>query len=298
MAVGKSDFEVTSPPLQGGSFQAEYLSVSEPWDLRGVPGLVAGAAGQLNRPIEVACYAVKGFNAYAPTTGAASTGGNQLGAPWTLSGTVTHPNPTSGILNQRKRTRFLDVITTTNQELGVRFNATSELQYTRGTGAGLGGFFFASAFVLSGSTNVATKRLFAGLADSTTAVVISDTLAGNVIGLWHDTTDAVGVLNLVVRNNTTTTKIPIAGAPASALAAGQGYAFYMACAPNSTTVSFRLDDLLAGTTIIDSSINTTGQPNMPLNTAFMGPQVETSNGTANIVAGDTGIDIIGVYCEG
>lgn len=299
MAVGKADLQATINARKGASYEAEYVTLSENWDLRGIPSLIADPSGQQRRPVEVASFSNKGFVAYGPATGATGTGANLQGAPWTPGGTVTHPNPTSGVLNQRKRTRFVDVITTTNQELGVRFNATSELQFWRGNAAGLGGFFFACAFVLSGSTQAATTRLFAGMKDSVTGAVVADAMAGNVIGLWHDTTDAAGVLSLVLCQAGVAVKVAIAGLPANCLAAGQGYAFYMACAPNSSQIFYRLDDLLAGVTLVDSFVSTATNPlQMPLATAFMGPQLEASNGTANIVAGDTGIDVLYAYCEG
>jgi len=63
--------------------------------------------------------------------------------------------------------------------------------------------------------------------------------------------------------------------------------------PNDSTIYFRLDDINAGTTLIDSSKTT----NLPTNTAFLGPQVTMSNGTANTTVTTTAIGIAKIYIE-
>jgi len=228
---------------------------------------------------------------YLPNTG--TTNGLNFGIPWVAGGTVSHPTPATtspAVVNQMKRTRLANVVTTTNQVLGETAMASGVQQYWRGNASGLGGFFFFSRFVVD-LWPAATVRVFVGLSDQTTAVVASDTLAGNLCGLLHITTDAATVLNFTTRDGTTSsnTSITLTGA----ITAGQAFDFYMYAKPNDSTIYFRLDDINAGTTLIDSSKTT----NLPTNTAFLGPQVTMSNGTANTTVTTTAIGIAKIYIE-
>jgi hypothetical protein len=234
---------------------------------------------------------------YVPSTGSTGTGsGTGLGPVWNPGGTVTHPTPAStapAISNQMRRTRYANVVTTTNQTLGIRAAAADSLNYWRGSSAGLGGFFYAARFIVE-LYPASTVRLFAGLtASSSTYVVASDTVLNNTCGLWHDTTDpstGAGAFNFVTRNTATTTKQQIT--LANAIAAGNSYDFYMWCAPNGSQIYWRLDDVVNGVTYENSTTTT-----LPVNTAFMGPQCAMSNGTANITVTTSAIGVAGVYTE-
>ena len=232
-----------------------------------------------------------GFSAYYPNNG--TTVGLNIGLGWTTGGTVSHPTPSNtspALYNERKRTRWANVVTTANQVLGLR-TATAEKRYWRGNASGLGGFNFHAQFAI-GLIAAATTRLFVGLNDSNSGYVISDTLTGNGIGLWHDTTDAIGVLSLVVVNAGTAVKTGITlGAN---LAAGQMFDFEMTCDPNSSSVGYKLTDLTTGTVLVDSSI--TGS-SLPLNTAFMGQELAMSNGTANTTVTTTAFELMAHQCH-
>jgi hypothetical protein len=231
-----------------------------------------------------------GFSMYLPNNG--TTVGLNYGLGWTTGGTVSHPTPSStspAIYSQQKRTRWANVVTTTNQTLGIR-TATAEKRYWRGNAAGLGGFNFHARFAI-GLWPAATVRLFVGLSDQNTAVVASDTLAGNCCGLWHDTTEAASVLNFVTRNGTTSTKAPIT--LAANLAAGQCFDFWMWSAPNGSVIGYKLVELNTGTTLVDTTTSTT----IPLNTAFMGQELMMSNGTANITVTTTAFELMGHSCQ-
>jgi hypothetical protein len=228
---------------------------------------------------------------FAPNSAAVGTG-TGFGTVWQSNGTVSHPVPATtapAMSNQIHRTRYANIVTTTNQVLGPKVNTTSENDFWTGNAAGLGGFFFSTRFVTD-LWPAATVRVFAGLSSSTTAVVASDTVAGDVVGLWHDTTDSATTFNLVTRNNATTTKTAIA--LSNAIAAGNSYDWYMFCKPNDTTIYYRLDDLVNGVTY-EGSTSTT----LPRNTIFMGPQVEMSNGTANTTVTTVGIGVARIYVE-
>lgn len=227
---------------------------------------------------------------YLPNNG--TTVGLNLGQAWTTSGTVSHPTPSStapAIYSQRKRTRWANVVTTTNQTLGLR-TATAEKRFWRGNAAGLGGFNFHCRFAI-GLWPAATVRLFVGLSDQNAAVVASDTLAGNCCGLWHDTTEAASVLNFVTRNGTSSTKAAIT--LAANLAAGRCFDFWMWSDPNGGVIGYKLVELNTGTTLVDTTTST----NIPLATAFMGPEMMMSNGTANITVTTTAMEVMAFSCQ-
>jgi len=234
---------------------------------------------------------------YVPSTGTTGTGsGTGWGPVWTSGGTVSHPTPSStspAISNQMRRTRYANVATTTNQTLGIKAAAADTLNYWIGNAAGLGGFFYTARFIVE-LYPASTVRIFAGLtASSSTYVVASDTVLNNTCGLWHDTTDpssGANSFNFVTRNGTTTTKQSIA--LSNAIAAGNSYDFYMFCAPNGSTIYWRLDDIVNGVTY-EGNTSTT----LPTNTSFMGPQCAMSNGTANTTVTTVAIGVASVYTE-
>ena len=230
---------------------------------------------------------------FTPLSAALMTGG--FGTTWTKGtstgtlSTVTPASTSPAVVNQMKRLRHLNLVTTTNQAMGVTATAAGYPQFWRGNAAGLGGFFFFARFAIE-NWAANTCRIFVGLTPGTAEVVTSDTVVNNTCGLWHDTTDGADVLSFVSRNATTTTKTAITGAT---VAAGQGFDFYMFAKPNDSTIYYRLDDINAGTTLVDTSTTTT----LPVNTVFLGPQVEMSNGTANITVNTVAIGINRIYVE-
>lgn len=233
---------------------------------------------------------------FFPQTGTTGTGGAGFGPAWTSNGTVSHPTPATtapALSNQMKRTRYANVVTTTNQQLGPRFNAASEQRFWRGNAAGLGGFYFYTRFIVE-LWPAATVRLFAGLSSTSTgSVCISDTVLANSCGLWHDTTDpasGAGAFNFVTKDATTATKQSIT--LSNAITAGNSYDFTMFCAPNGSSISWRLVDLVNNVTYSNSTSTT-----LPANTAFMQPQVQMSNGTANTTVTTVAIGVCSIYVE-
>lgn len=247
----------------------------------------------LDTPVQAALW---GNNTvlYMPNTG--TTAGLNLGTPWAVGTTVAHPAPTAGMYTQMKRTTSTNVVTTTNQVLGVSSIVSTAAQFWRGNSTGLGGFFFFARFgieILSAASPNAT-RLFVGLQSGTTSVLASDTIpAISCVGLWHDTTDGANTLSILTKDGTTATKNALTGSPSTPYSTGQAYDFYMFCKPNDNTIYYRLDDVLTGNTLVDSSVTTT----VPAAGTFMGPVVGMSNGTANIVAGTVGIGVNKIYVE-
>jgi len=231
-----------------------------------------------------------GSSLYLPNNG--TTVGLNTGLAWTTGGTVSHPTPSStspAIYNQQKRTRWANVVTTTNQVLGLR-TATAEKRYWRGNAAGLGGWFFHARFAI-GLWPAATVRLFVGLNDSNSGWVISDTLTGNGCGFWHDTTDAASVLSFATRDGTTANKAAIT--LAANLAAGQCFDAYIYSPPNGSFIGYRLVELNTGTVLVDTTTTT----NIPLTTAFLGQELAMSNGTANTTVTTTAFELSGHSCQ-
>jgi hypothetical protein len=226
---------------------------------------------------------------YLPNQG--TTVGLNLGCGWTSGGTVSHPTPSTTFpvaVYAQKRTRWANVVTTTNQTLGIH-TVTAEKTFWRGSQPGTGGFDFHCRFSI-GLWPAATVRLFVGLSDQNTSPVASDTLVGQICGLWHDTTEAATVLNFITRDGSTLTKVPIT--LEAALAAGQGFDFWMWAPPNGDYIGYRLVSLATGTELAD----TTTQATLPVSGAFLGPTAQMSNGTANTTVTTTAMEVMALSC--
>lgn len=287
--VGQTSDPSTPAASHGKLWMFEYMS----------GGLVRlkwmGPAG-VDQVAQAAIYN-NGVMSFKPASATTGTGINAFGVAWTSNGTVTHPTPSStapAISNQMRRTRYANVVTTTNQQLGPRTNTVAEMAFWRGNAAGLGGFYFFTRFIVE-LWAASTCRIFAGLtgAGATSSVVISDTVVNNTCGLWHDTTDpnsGANSFNLVTRDATTTTKTSIA--LSNAIAAGNSYDFHMYCPPNGSTIYYRLVDIV-NNVVYTGSTSTT----LPTATVFMTPQVQMSNGTANITVTTVAIGVAAIYVE-
>lgn len=244
----------------------------------------------VDNPVQSALYG-NNIVLYMPNTG--TTVGLSLGTPWAAGGTVSHPTPSStapAMFNQLKRTRCANVVTTTNQTLGISSIVTGAHQFWRGNAAGLGGFFFAARFAVA-LWPANTCRIFAGLHSGTTNILASDTIpAISACGFWHATTDNGTTINFMTKDGTTSSNVAIT---VPTIAAGNVYDAYMYMKPNDSTIYYRLDDVLTGTTLADGSKTT----NLPATTTFMGPNVGMSNGTANVTATTVAVDVNRIYVE-
>lgn len=224
----------------------------------------------------------------SPATG--TTAGAFMGGSLTSAGTVSHPTPsnTSRATGMR-RIRHANVATTANQVLGFHGGAADMAAYLRGNGNGPGGFFLFARFATAlWAAN--TCRIFVGLRSGTTAAVASDTLAGNLCGFWHATTDNGTTINFVTRDGTTTNTVAIT---VPTLAADVGFDAYIFCPPQGSTIYYRLDSINDQTTRADGSVTS----NLPTATTFMAPECAMSNGTANTTVTTVAIATNKLYIE-
>jgi len=232
-----------------------------------------------------------GFNTIQLWTPSLTSTGVGFGTVWPAgTGTFSSPVPSAGTALQLRRSMFTNIVTTTNQILGITASTAAQIpSFWRGNSAGNGGFFMQTRFTTE-LVPSATIRLFVGLTSMTTGAAAADTVTGNVAGLSHITTDGITTMAFMTRDNTTTTRTTFT---VPTIASKNAYDFTMYAKPNDTVIYYRLVDLLTGNVLVDSSTSTT----LPLSTAFMGPQVQMSNGTANTVVTTTAIGINKIYIE-
>ncbi|NVN97378.1 hypothetical protein HXX01_04085 [Candidatus Nomurabacteria bacterium] len=111
-----------------------------------------------------------------------------------------------------------------------------------------------------------------------------------MVGFDHITTDNITTMSFVTRDGTTTNRATFT---VPTLAAGNAYDATIYSAPNGSNICYRLVDVLTGNTLVNNCTTT----NIPANTTFLGPQVQMSNGTANLTATTTAIGINKIYLE-
>ncbi len=205
----------------------------------------------------------------------------------TLAGTASTPAlATTNLYTVQMRVARATVITTANQQIGVVGGTVAP--YLRGASAGQGGLFFICRFGFE--TWTAGDRLFVGLASAVGSMVTGQPSAiTDMMGFGIDASDTA-ITFMHNDSSGTAVKTSIAG---TTLASGQGYTAYIFCKPNDTVVYYRLDDINAGTTLVDSSIGTS---ELPTNTTFLFPAIVMGN-AANTVAGNATIGLIELYIE-
>lgn len=208
----------------------------------------------LNTPVQPALFG-NSVTLWTPTT---ATAGSWMGTVGAGAGTYTTALPTTtNFYTTIKRGRWANVVTTANQVLGQR---NTEAMFFRGAVSGQGGFFFFCRFGLDAWTT--GGRLFVGFHTSTAVVTAQPSAAFNIAGFGIDAADTA-ITFMTNDASGVATKTTIAGQPA--LAANNGYDAFIFAKPNDSNIYFRLDDFNAGTTIINSSVNT----NLPVNTTML-----------------------------
>ncbi len=202
------------------------------------------------------------------------------------SGTFTNPTQANtSLYTAQFRGAWATVVTTANQQVGWRGPATN--YWFRGGTAGQGGFFFVCRFGIEAWT--AGDRLFVGMNSAPTTCVTGQPSANvNMCGFGIDATDTA-ITFMHNDGSGTATKTAIAG---TTLASLQGYDAYIFMKPNDGTIYYRLDDVNAGTTLVDASTAT----DVPAANTTMGANAVMGN-AANALVTAAQIGIVSVYVE-
>jgi hypothetical protein len=212
--------------------------------------------------------------------------GTWQGTSGVTVGTATSVLPTTtNVYTAMRRSTFSSVVTTTNQQVGIR----SDLMFFMGTTLGQGGFFFSCRF---GFDSIATgMRAFIGLCPSTSIVNTDPSNSLNTLGFAFDLADTA--FSFYHNNGSgTAVKEPISGQGTLATN-NTGYDAYIWSPPNSANVYYRLDRTDTGATIVDSFVSSI----LPVAGTMLMATAQMSNGTANTSANAAVLGINRLYVE-
>jgi len=216
-------------------------------------------------------------------TNTAASGGQYLNSVGGGNGTFSALQPTVGatLYQTIRRSSYANVITTTNQLLGVNNNYFS---YFRGSTTGQGGFFYHARLGFEVWTN--GGRFFAGMCTGTSIVTADPSTRNDCCGFAVDVADN-GAISFLTRNTTTATK----ASTGYTIVSNKGYDLYIYCPPNGTTISWMITDINAGTSASGSATAT-----LPTATTLLGPHAMASN-AALTPATSISIGVVKVYTE-
>jgi hypothetical protein len=212
-----------------------------------------------------------------------STAGSWLNSAGNSAGTFSAVTPTAGstLYQTIRRSTYANVITTTNQVLGVN---SLYLTFFRGSVTGQGGFFFYTRCGFDVWTN--GGRFFAGMATNNTTIVNTNPSGvNNSVGFCVDSGDN-GAISFLTRG-TAATK----ASTGYTITSNTGYDLYIYCSPNSSQYTWMITDINAGT-----SATGTATLNLPTNTQTQQPTVLASN-AALTPATSISLGIAKIYCE-
>jgi hypothetical protein len=213
-----------------------------------------------------------------------TTSGTWYGSIFTAVAAGAAVLPTTTNLYTAMRRATFTVATGINLQNSIR----SENMFFRGAAAGQGGFFFHCRFGFN--TWTATNRLFVGLCADTTAIVTANPSSKlNLVGFGVDTGDTA-ITFMANDGAGTATKTAISS---TVLATNQGYDAYIYCKPNDTVVYYRLDNLLTGAILCDTSVNT----DLPVNTTLLNAHAAIGSGATNAGAGVAVLGVNKMYIE-
>lgn len=214
-----------------------------------------------------------------------TTSGTMLGAVQTAIAAGASVLPTT----TNKYTTLRRSVFTAATGINLMNSLRGEAMFFRGSVAGQGGFFFFCRFGFT--TWTATNRLFVGMCVDTTALLTADPSSKlNLLGFGVGSADT-DITFMHNDGSGTATKDTIAGQPA--LASNNVYDAFIFCKPNDSTVYYRLDDVSAGTTIIDSSTSS----DLPVATTMLIPTCAIGSGPTNSGAGVAAIGLNRMYIE-
>ena len=180
---------------------------------------IKGPSG-LDYPIQSALWQ----NAVYMWTTTGATAGVWLNTAGASAGTFAPTNPTTSggtAYTIQKRSRYSNVVTTTNQVLGQR---NTDAVFFRGAAAGQGGFFFYARCGFDTWTN--GGRFFAGMATATTVISADPSALNNTVGFYVDAADN-GAISFLTRDTAATKQ-----STGLTIVSGKGYDVFIFCKPN------------------------------------------------------------------
>lgn len=225
-----------------------------------------------------------------PNTGAVAQ--TAIGAALTAGGTLSHPALAStNFMTKQRRAQYTNVVTTTNQFLGIR---ATDTQCFRGAAVNEGGFYFFCRFAFP--LFPAGSRVFIGLASLTTGVNVTADPSGAAeshIGIAMDIADTN--LTIMTKDGTTNTKLAIGGGLART--ANETYDLHIFAKQNSSVIGVRLDRVVSGGGASANLLDITTSTTIPAAATFLAPQAAMSNGTANTVVATVALALMSLYME-
>jgi hypothetical protein len=174
------------------------------------------------------------------------------GGSYSSSGTISHTvTSSSSRLGSRRRVRYTSAATS-GSVAGNRGN----LFFTRGSVAGVNGFFFSMQFVLSG--DVASSQFFAGLRSNSAPLAGEPSAQTVMVAVGYDSTDTFGGNLFLMYNDASgiATKTAIASAPRSANNLYNLMIMSGAAGSSMRVVLVNEAAIGAGTVLLDQTITT------------------------------------------
>lgn len=213
-----------------------------------------------------------------------ATSGTWFGSVFTAITAGAAVLPTTTNLYTMLRRSTFTAATGANTQNSIR----SESMFYRGNAANIGGFF--AFFRFGFSTWTANNRAFCGMTAGTTAVTTGNPSAIiNIAGFGIDQ----GGTQWSFMHNDASGSATVVSLPAhTAVATNSAYDAYLFCKPNDSVLYYRIDDLIAGTTIADSSVSS----DLPVNTTALNAHCAIGSGS-NTTAGVAVLGVNKIYIE-
>lgn len=214
--------------------------------------------------------------------------GQQLGAVFNASSTGVVVTPTfTTVLSSTPRNRWSTVVTTLNQQVGLRSN----VQFTTTATSGVQGYY--GVFEFGFGTWTAGNALFVGFSPCVSGNCYGTTAGYNAqvnifgIGIERNTTQMVVVTNDASGTISTST---ISGLPT--LATGNGYRVILNRRSGETVGHYQIWNTNTKQLVGEGSVNT----NLPANNTLLSAQAICGNG-ANTAANACQLDLSRIYIE-
>jgi hypothetical protein len=222
----------------------------------GVTNLVSDLA--LKAPL---MYSRSRLTWWTPTNAANGLWINGIGAA--SGGTFSNVSPgTVSRYDYLNRSAYANVVTTTNQSLGVTQNSST---FFRNSSSSFGGYSF---YARAGFETWANGgRFFVGLCTSSTAAVTGEPSAhNNSVGFAVDSTDN-GAIFFQTRGTSTTR-----AATGFTCESGNGFEMFLSCAAGGSSYSWRIVNINTG-----AEVSGTATLNLPSATASQRPAALAGN---------------------